>query len=165
MDALRFRLKIVGYRADGAKLTYTTAAYSLLPRICLGKPQTSICVSKARQRLYYLHEGSVRRMHVVSTAARGYRTPTMRPGSYDRSRGTMGKVFYKSYAPFSRQYQVVMYHWLAITSSGSHGIHATSPNQYRRLGRPASHGCIRQHRTDARVLWELVRVGTPVYVL
>jgi len=51
-----------------------------------------------------------------------------------------------------------------ITSSGSHGIHATSPGYYRYLGRGASHGCVRQHRADAAVLYGLVSVGTPVYV-
>jgi len=54
--------------------------------------------------------------------------------------------------------------WMAITSSGSHGIHATSPPFYQYLGEPASHGCIRQHRTDAHTLYEMVDVGTPVYV-
>ncbi len=61
-------------------------------------------------------------------------------------------------------YDVVMRYYLAITSSGSHGIHATYPNMYRYLGRPASHGCIRQHRKDAAILYDLVPVGTPVYV-
>jgi hypothetical protein len=165
MDATRFRLKVVGLAADGRKLTYAEAAYGLLPVVCQHRPETAICVSKAHQRLYYLRNGDLRRMHIISTAAPGFWTPTMRPGSYDRSRGAMGKVFYKSYAPVSRMYEVVMYHWLAITSSGSHGIHATSPPYYRRLGRPASHGCIRQHRADARLLWEMVSVGTPVYVM
>lgn len=165
MDSTRFRLKVVGYSSAGTKLTYADAAYSFLPLVCQNKPPTAICVSKAHQRLYYLRDGSIRRMHIISTAAPGYYTPSMRPGSYDRSRGAMGKVFYKSRAPVSRMYEVVMYHWLAITSSGSHGIHATSPSYYGRLGRPASHGCIRQHRTDARILWEMVAVGTPVYVM
>ena len=54
--------------------------------------------------------------------------------------------------------------WMAITSSGSHGIHATSPGYYGYLGGPASHGCVRQHRADARELYHMVDVGTPVYV-
>jgi lipoprotein-anchoring transpeptidase ErfK/SrfK len=61
-------------------------------------------------------------------------------------------------------YQVHMLWWMAITSSGSHGIHATSPNLYGYLGSPASHGCIRQHRADAQELYGMVSVGTPVYV-
>lgn len=165
MDAVAFKVKVVGLSDRGKELTRTEQAYQLLPLVCQRKPATSICVSKARQRLYYLSDGRIRRMHVISTAAPGYWTPVMRPGSYDHQRGAMGRVFYKAYAPVSRMYEVVMYHWLAITSSGSHGIHATSPPFYGRLGGPASHGCIRQHRADARVLWNMVSVGTPVYVM
>jgi lipoprotein-anchoring transpeptidase ErfK/SrfK len=54
--------------------------------------------------------------------------------------------------------------WMAITASGSHGIHATSPGFYYALGGPASHGCVRQHRNDARILYGMVSVGTAVYV-
>ena len=57
-----------------------------------------------------------------------------------------------------------MPYWLQITASGSHGIHATSPPYYGRLGSPASHGCVRQHKADAQVLYGLVSVGTPVYI-
>lgn len=164
MDTTEFTVRVVGYGADGKQLASDERQYQLRPRILEGKPETCIVVSKPRQRLYYVHGGTVQRMHIVSTAAGGYTTPSMRPGSYDRSRGAMGRVFSKAYAPTSHMYHVVMYYWLQITSSGSHGIHATSPPFYGRLGGPASHGCIRQHRADARVLYELVSVGTPVYV-
>lgn len=165
MDAVHFRVRLIGLSDKGKELTSDEADYSLLPLVCQNRPATAICVSKARQRLYYLKDGQIRRMHVISTAMPGFWTPVMRPGSYDRQRGAMGRVFYKATAPVSRMYEVVMYHWLAITSSGSHGIHATSPPLYSRLGHPASHGCVRQHRADARILWNMVSVGTPVYIL
>jgi lipoprotein-anchoring transpeptidase ErfK/SrfK len=103
-------------------------------------------------------------MHLVSTARYPHYTPPMRPGSYDRRRGAMGKVFYKDPCAWSRRYECDMPYWMAITSSGSHGIHATSPPYYHRLGSPASHGCVRQHRSDARILYRMVDIGTPVYV-
>jgi lipoprotein-anchoring transpeptidase ErfK/SrfK len=87
----------------------------------------------------------------------------MQPGSGGR-RGAMGRVFGKDPDAFSRMYEVHMLWWMAITSSGSHGIHATSPGFYSQLGEPASHGCIRQHRRDARTLYQMVSVGTSVYV-
>jgi len=46
----------------------------------------------------------------------------------------------------------------------AHHIHGTSPNQYRRLGHPASHGCIRLHRADAAELFRRVSVGFPVFI-
>lgn len=164
MDGIHFTLRLTGYEASGRSLAATEARYELLPEVCQGKSPHALVVSKPRQRLYYLRDGRIVRMHVVSTAARGSWTPEMSPGSYDRKRGAMGRVFSKSPAPVSRLYQVVMRYYLAITSSGSHGIHATSPNYYRRLGGPASHGCIRQHLADARALYQLVPVGTAVYV-
>jgi len=163
MDATDFTVRLVGYDAAGQELASDERSYQLRPRLLQDKPATCIVVSKSVQRLYYRHDGLVRRMHIVSTAMGGYNTPTMRPGSHG-SRGAMGRVFSKQYAPVSSLYHCVMYYWLGITSSGSHGIHATSPPFYRRLGGPASHGCIRQHRADAKVLWGMVSVGTPVYV-
>jgi lipoprotein-anchoring transpeptidase ErfK/SrfK len=163
MDASDFKVRVVGYDSDGKEVASDEKPYQLRPRFLEGKPEHCIVVSKARQRLYYLVNGAIKRMHLVSTAASGFNTPSMRPGSYG-SRGAMGRVFSKQFAPVSHLYHVTMYYWLGITSSGSHGIHATSPPFYGRLGGPASHGCIRQHRADARVLWEMVQVGTPVYV-
>jgi hypothetical protein len=163
MDATQFTLRLAGYDAAGQELAGDERHYQLRPRVLQGKPARCIVVSKSRQRLYYLTDGTIKRMHIVSTAMGGYTTPTMKPGSSGR-RGAMGRVFSKQYAPVSSLYHVVMYYWLGITSSGSHGIHATSPPFYSRLGGPASHGCIRQHKADAKVLYSLVSVGTPVYV-
>ncbi|MHB8996996.1 MAG: L,D-transpeptidase [Armatimonadota bacterium] len=164
MDAPELKLHIVGYGLDDKQLAATEVVYQFKPKIAQQKPDTCLVVSKAKQRLWYLKDGVIKRMHVISTAAKGFYTPNMHPGSRDRTRGAMGKVFGKSLAPVSRAYEVVMPHWLQITASGSHGIHATSPPYYSRLGKPASHGCVRQHRSDAKILYDMVRVGTPVYV-
>jgi lipoprotein-anchoring transpeptidase ErfK/SrfK len=164
MDTPELKLHIAGYGLDDKQLAYTEVTYQLKPKIAQRKPDTCIVVSKAKQRLWYFKDGVIKRMHVISTAAAGFYTPNMRPGSRDRTRGAMGRIFSKSVAPVSREYEVVMPHWLQITSSGSHGIHATSPPFYSRLGHPASHGCIRQHRADAKILYDMVCVGTPVYV-
>lgn len=166
LDATALNLRVAAYDEGGGLVAVNERRVRLLPREFMALPAdcTCIAVSKRRQRLYYFKDGETKRMHIVSTAARGYTTPRMKPGSHDRRRGQMGKVFRKAYRPFSRRYEVHMPYWLGITSSGSHGIHATSPNLYWRLGSPASHGCIRQHRADARILYNTIRVGTPVYV-
>lgn len=165
LDGTSLILHVVAFDADGKRLTEAERKVRLLPRELKTKlPGTCVAVIKRVQRLYYFVDGETRRMHIVSTAASGYWTPTMRPGSYDRRYGQMGRVFNKYERPKSQQYQVYMPWWMAITSSGSHGLHATSPNLYDRLGSPASHGCVRQHWEDARVLYSVVKVGTPVYV-
>lgn len=164
MDSDGFRLRIAGYGGDDELIASDEIGVRFRPQELKDLPERAIAVIKEHQRLYYYEGGMIRRMHVVSTAAPGYWTPTMKPGSYDSRRGAMGKVFGKQWSAWSSMYSCTMPFWLQITSSGSHGIHATSPPFYGYLGRPASHGCIRQHRADAEVLFGLVNVGTPVYV-
>ncbi len=164
MDAVSFVVRIAGFDAHGDRLGADQVYVRLRPKLMKDIKGDAIVVDKRHQRLYYQKNGKIVRMHLVSTAARGFTTPSMRPGSVDQRRGRTGQVFWKSRNVRSRMYDVDMRYWLAITASGSHGIHATSPNLYYRLGRPASHGCVRQHRYDAKILWKMVRVGTPVYV-
>ena len=47
---------------------------------------------------------------------------------------------------------------------GLNGIHTTPVSNYHRLGRPASHGCVRMRLAEARRLWEWTPVGTEVYI-
>ncbi len=159
VDATAFRLRIAGYNDDNEMLAEYERTVRFRPKELADLPPTCLAVIKRKQRLYYYEDGRIVRMHIVSTGIYRGSTPDMHPG-----RGQMGQVFRKSRAAYSDMYDVVMYYYLAITSSGSHGIHATYPNMYRYLGRPASHGCIRQHRADAKILYSLVPVGTPVYV-
>lgn len=79
----------------------------------------------------------------VSTARRGYRTPigTWRPKWLHRMH-------------YSRKYNnSPMPH--SIFFLGGYAIHGT--NAIRRLGRPASHGCIRLHPRNAAKLFALVK--------
>ncbi len=165
LDGPYLNLRAAAYDDEGGFLSATARRVQLLPREAKGEveEETFIVICKRLQRLWYVEDGTTRRMHIISTAMPGYNTPNMRPGS-GGSHGATGRVFYKADNPFSHEYHVFMPHWLAITSSGSHGIHATSPPFYDRLGSPASHGCVRQHRHDAAILYDMVEVGTPVYV-
>lgn len=164
MDSDGFRLRIAAYGRDDELIAFDEIGVRFRPAELEGLPDHAIGIVKKRQRLYYYEGGRIKRMHIVSTAAPGYWTPTMKPGSHDSRRGAMGRVFGKQWNAWSRRYQTAMPFWLQITASGSHGIHATSPPYYQFLGRGASHGCVRQHRADAQVLYGMVDVGTPVYI-
>ena len=79
----------------------------------------------------------------VSTGKRGYHTPR---GTYRPK--WLAKMHY------SRKYNMTpMPH--SIFFKGGYAIHAT--NAVRRLGRPASHGCIRLSPRHAKKLFSLVR--------
>ncbi len=164
LDTASLRLRIAGYDGLGNRVATDERGVRFRPRELTDIPDTCIAIVKKRQRLYYYRDGRIVRMHIISTAAPGYSTPSMRPGSHDPRRGAMGKVFSKNASAWSRRYNCAMPYWMAITASGSHGIHATSPRYYGRLGSPASHGCVRQHRTDAGILFGMVPVGTKVYI-
>ncbi|KXF76933.1 hypothetical protein ATN84_13100 [Paramesorhizobium deserti] len=83
----------------------------------------------------------------VSTGRQGYETPT---GSYRPTR--MYSMWY------SKKYDnTPMPH--AIFFRGGYAIHATSAT--KRLGRPASHGCVRLSPANAAKLYRLVQQAGP----
>ena len=164
IDATAFRLRIAGYNDDNELLAEYERTVRFRPKELADLPPTCIAVIKRKQRLYYYEDARIVRMHIVSTGVYRNSTPDMQPGAYSRGGTAMGEVFSKSRNAWSRAYDCWMPYYLAITSSGSHGIHATTPSMYRYLGRTASHGCIRQHHKDAAILYGLVTTGTAVYV-
>ena len=78
----------------------------------------------------------------VSTGKRGFQTPT------GRFRPTFMKRYHEStiYNNAPMPYSIFFNGGIAV-----HGTYHT-----RRLGRPASHGCVRLHPTHAAILYDLV---------
>ncbi|MDQ0315601.1 L,D-transpeptidase [Amorphus orientalis] len=99
------------------------------------------------QRMYV----SVGKKHIhtwpVSTARKGYRTPT---GSFRPTR------MYRRY--YSRKYNNSPMP-NSIFFYGGYAIHGTTA--IKSLGRPASHGCIRLHPSNAKALYDLVNANGP----
>lgn len=99
------------------------------------------------QRMHVYINGKARYSWPVSTARRGYRTPL---GSFRPTR--MHRTYYSR-----KYYNSPMPH--SIFFYGGYAIHGTG--HVKALGRPASHGCIRLHPTNARALYNLVRKHGP----
>ncbi|MBD8892059.1 L,D-transpeptidase [Roseibium litorale] len=78
----------------------------------------------------------------VSTARPGYRTPVGRFKAQRLHKRYFSKKYHNSPMPYS----VFFYHGYAV-----HGT-----NDLKRLGRPASHGCVRLHPQNARTLFSLI---------
>ena len=109
-------------------------------------PQASILVNidKTKQRMTILVNGAQRYRWPVSTGARGYSTPS---GAYTAS--SMNEIWY------SKQWDnAPMPHAVFFTKEG-HAIHGT--NEVKRLGKPASHGCVRLSPENAATLYALVK--------
>jgi len=125
----------------------------LFPIICLlfalapnaqpamaAKIVAKIDISQQRMEIYV--NGLKRHVWRVSTGRRGYRTPTgrYRPGRMYRR--YFSRKYYRSPMPHS------------VFFKGGYAIHGT--NYVKRLGRRASHGCVRLHRRHAAELYRLI---------
>jgi lipoprotein-anchoring transpeptidase ErfK/SrfK len=100
-------------------------------------------ISLSDQSMRVLIDGWPRYTWKVSTARRGYVTPV---GVYRAQR--LEEMWY------SRKYEMSpMPH--SIFFNGGYAIHGTY--YIKRLGTPASHGCVRLHPDNAATLYSLVR--------
>jgi hypothetical protein len=102
-----------------------------------------IRIDKSSQSMTVAVDGFVQYSWPVSTAKRGYSTPT---GSW--------RPFRLEPSWYSRKYDnAPMPHSIFFT--GGYAIHGTT--HVGQLGRPASRGCVRLHPSHARALFALVR--------
>jgi len=103
-----------------------------------------INIDKTKQRMTVLVNGAEQFDWRVSTGLPGYATPS---GSY--SAESMNEMWY------SREWDdAPMPHSVFFTKKG-HAIHGT--NEVRRLGKPASHGCVRLDPRNAATLYDLIK--------
>lgn len=100
-------------------------------------------INLSNQRMDVFVDGRARYSWPVSTARRGYRTPTgtFRPQSL--------KVWHRStiYSGSPMPHSIFFH--------GGYAIHGSYETRY--LGRPASHGCVRLHPSNAAALYSLIR--------
>jgi len=122
------------------------AAALLAALVSMGAAQAaavSATIDLSSQRMYVSIGGKKAYSWAVSTGRKGYSTPT---GTYRPTR------MYREY--YSRKYNnSPMPH--SIFFRGGYAIHGTYYT--KRLGRRASHGCVRLAPGNARTLYNLVR--------
>jgi len=112
------------------------------------KPKSSIVVNidKSSQEMTVFVDGVELYTWPVSTGLTGYFTPS---GTYAAS--SMNQIWY------SKQWDnAPMPHAIFFTKKG-HAIHGTQ--EVKRLGNPASHGCVRLSPENARTLYALVEAN------
>ncbi|MEM6666445.1 MAG: L,D-transpeptidase, partial [Pseudomonadota bacterium] len=120
-----------------AFLTFSVPTSSALAAAVVAK----VDLSQQKMRVYV--GGKHRYTWAVSTGRGGYRTPT---GSYSVKR--MHKMWY------SRKYYNSPMPY-SLFFRGGYAVHGTKA--LSKLGRPASHGCIRLHPSNAAALYKLAR--------
>lgn len=104
-------------------------------------------IDLSQQRIRVYKDGALAYNWPVSTARKGYRTPT---GSYRPTR--MHRMWHSRKYDWSPMPHSIFFH-------GGYAIHGT--NAIKSLGRPASHGCVRLHPANARALFNLVKKVGP----
>ncbi|SNY93875.1 L,D-transpeptidase catalytic domain [Cohaesibacter sp. ES.047] len=127
---------------------------TLLALVLLGPMTTTasagrvgVKIDLSSQKMYVTVNGFRRHTWPVSTARRGYRTPI---GSFRPTR-MHAKYFSKKYHGSPMPHSIFF--------RGGYAIHGTGA--IKNLGRPASHGCVRLHPTNARKLFALVKKNGP----
>jgi len=149
------------------------------------RPQRTIHVSVAQQRLSLRRGRCVERTFPVSTSKFGLgfeegslKTPTGRFRIAEKiGEGQPISIAYKSRIPrqpspeMLRSDDLVMSRilWLdglepANANTYSRYIYIHGTNHEEAIGEPASHGCIRMKNADIAELFDLVEVGTPVVI-
>jgi lipoprotein-anchoring transpeptidase ErfK/SrfK len=109
----------------------------------MAAPRLVAKIDLSQQRMNVFVGGKRQYSWPVSTARRGYRTPV---GSFSPKvlkRMHYSKKYHNSPMPHS------------VFFLGGYAIHGTGA--IRRLGQPASHGCVRLHPSNARRLFRLIK--------
>lgn len=103
----------------------------------------NVVVSKRHQNMSVYQDGELLDIWPVSTARKGYYTPS----------GTFHPYYYHL-MHYSKKYDnAPMPH--SIFFNGGYAIHATP--HISNLGRPASHGCVRLHPNHAATLFNMTK--------
>ena len=125
--------------------SFLVAALCALALAISGRAEAGVVahIDLSNQRMNVYVNGKPRYNWPVSTARRGYRTPTgtFKPTALVRYHAS--SIYEGSPMPYS------------IFFLRGYAIHGSYETKY--LGRPASHGCIRLHPSNAAALYSLVQ--------
>lgn len=131
------------------KVLYFVAAivFAILAALKPGRADVIAQVSISQQSMTVIVDGVARHSWPVSTARKGYVTPK---GAFKVQ--SMHKMHYSSLFNNAPMPFTIFY-------SGHYAIHGTT--DVKRLGQPASAGCVRLHPDNAKILFEMVKERGP----
>jgi lipoprotein-anchoring transpeptidase ErfK/SrfK len=119
------------------------AAAEAVPPLSPPEPTLFAVIDLSSQTMTVSDASGVLASWKISSARRGYRTPT---GTYT--------PHYTSRMHYSKQYHFSPMPYSVFFNEGV-AVHGTG--DLRNLGRPASHGCVRSHPKNAKVFYDLVK--------
>ena len=139
-------MKLRGPKRVIMKTILAAAAASLLLQFSPVAAQAATLVANisiGKQTMTVTENGFVKYRWKVSTARNGYVTPTGSWSAKWLSRDHRSRKYDNAPMPF------------AVFFNGGYAVHATF--DLKRLGRPASHGCVRLHPDNAAQFFSLAR--------
>ena len=137
------RLRQRGCGAVMRLVQWVVVTCSIFATLQRAEAAVTINVDLSKQEMHVSTSSGEEHVWPISSARPGYRTPT---GSY-HAQNLQRMHYSKKYDDAPMPYSIFF--------SGGYAIHAT--DAVRKLGRPASHGCIRLSLANAEHLFGLVR--------
>ena len=166
VDSIAFLLKVRGYDGSGHLISVGEQKYSFRPKVLANRFDDGIYLDlhlRKNQRLYVQKDRVITRACLSSSSENySWYPPNVHPKKPHDHAGVF-KVLSKDPDHWSELYDVRMY-W-AMRYLAGHFIHATYANLYKYLGQPASHGCNRLTKVDAKALYSSTPIGTRVEVI
>jgi lipoprotein-anchoring transpeptidase ErfK/SrfK len=132
---------------SGERLTVAAAIFMSALALSPARAGVVVQIDKSSQRMAVSIDGATRYSWPVSTGRRGYGTPSGVFHPQWMSRRYFSRKYYNSPMP-----NAIFFHY-------GFAIHGTT--DIRRLGGPASHGCVRLHPSHAAALFALVQRNGP----
>lgn len=170
-DGVRMKVeetrKAVEKALTGRERRAAVVAVSVKPEITGADVGTIILVSLSRYRLYLYDRENLVDYYAVAVGLPEYPTPTGKFHVYHKEKnpswlptGEWAKDKQGKLQPPGKDNPLGDY-WFDLGSGI--GIHGTP--FVKSLGSQASHGCVRMRNEDAKVLFDYVKVGTPVFIV
>lgn len=165
LDTVKFKIVAKGYDNNG-KPIISSREYIFRPAVISGRHKDGIYIDvrdESRQRLYVLKGDKLTHAYLTSgSRANEYFPRNIHPAKPHDHDGVFN-IIDKHPVWHSKLFDVDMI-WAMRYWSG-HFIHGTSPNHYKQLGTPASSGCNRLTKEQAKELYDMTPVGTMVEII
>jgi lipoprotein-anchoring transpeptidase ErfK/SrfK len=109
-------------------------------------------VNLTEQQMYLYENGNIVGTYKVSSGDRKHKTPIM-----DRRFGGRMYLKYTSKKFPGGNYMGLGNMPYVVFIKGGYAIHGTTPGSFKKLGKVASHGCIRLHPDNAKIFYDLIK--------
>lgn len=166
LDTITFKITARGFNRDGKEVASDEQTYTFRPSLLKDRHDDGIYIDvrdETRQRLYVLRGDKLTHAYLTSGSRNSdYYPRNVHPDKPHDHDGVFS-VLDNHEVWHSKLFDVDMY-W-AMRYWNGHFIHGTYPNEYSKLGRPASSGCNRLEKEQAKELYDMTPVGTRVEII